>query len=130
MISFLALRELTFQTDEISKQSNAVSINSASATKEAKAGLQSRVRGQGRDQARVGDENAGFAAAEGSWWGWSCGAAAGGGVAFTLHAVDMQASGCPWRQPRAGRRRRVAEVGGGWWVWCRGCGEGKRFLQP
>lgn len=68
MISFLALRELTFRTDEIGKQSNAISMNSESATKEGKAGLKSGVRGQERDQARVGDENAGFAAAEGSWW--------------------------------------------------------------
>lgn len=38
MISFLALRELTFQTDEISKQSNAISINSESAKKKRRLG--------------------------------------------------------------------------------------------
>lgn len=60
MNSLLALRERTFQTDEMNKQTNAISLNSGSATREVKAGLKSRVRGREWDQARVGDETWGL----------------------------------------------------------------------
>lgn len=148
MISFLALRELTVQTDEISTQTSATSINSERAAKAAKAGLPSRVREGEWDQARVGDENTGLQQLKvGLEMRPQRGAGSSDGRAARRLLLCTQwacSSGFPWHQPRAGRRHGGCVWGGlrwevtralaaglscscGRWVWCRECGKGEGF---